>query len=950
MNRNFAKVALALGLCGLGAYALADGWEICIDPNNTAPYSIPYGYLTQENELIATTIGTVGTVTYGSQTGPCFFAPGGPVTANVVGRIGFMSGNTGSIQSSDDDHMMYTFGMPFSPANSWSTAHILKAPPGSTAVTNTLWNTPSLIFIGLSNRYVEASGNAGTTGVLCHADVIGDGVRVIWKLTNQDTAPRDLGLWYGAWVALLTSSFESSGFGDNAYIVLPGKKPVNAETRFIRAQDPQNFPSNVKFVLSQARGYGMQVDLGPTPSTSDNQGLNSDATLVDEIAIGSFNPLLGGPYSDGANVPDQIVPDRGIGSTAFLQKYQPANGVAVGGSRTIIQYIRDTWGNSRYSIPPTPNQLQNSVPSDRPFSTVVDAPHILLTDTSGGGTNGLQNNPFNVRVYVDNVGGYTLNQQEIALSAVHVRLMVKQSENLTFTTGTTSTRVINGETWVYQEKTIPSVAQRAIVSLDWGLEADGVTVGDLAYRVEVTSTPGPSVANPMVINGTIRVAATTQLGLEPSANLVAFPWNFSDTSLESILGLDNPSDFTAYNWSPSQNSYVPAVSAARGVGTWIIYNSPSPTVRQLNGASAPSDTTTGGLNVQLKNGWNLIGNPYQYAFPLGQFVGVSAANGGQSFTFSQLVNQGIVSAFLAYWDADAGTYRYIQGVDAMVQPNRGYWIKVLTSQDLTLSFPAIYDLFVPDGGGFRAQVAQGNEWAQSTNHWRLNIQAQRGNQTDEENYVGAVNGDATLMQIPEPPLGPAQAVNLTVLNAANSPMAQVIRNQNVSQEWPVKLYAKQAGAVTLRWPNMTTVPSNVKLTLVNSATGQSIDMRTLSSVTVNMSANQTRDFKVKSVVNNATLPTIESVSASNGSVAMNNSPIVKFTLNSAATATVQIKNASGQLVSTLAANQACQAGENIYIWNLRSVRGITAGTYSAYVTATVNGQSMSKMATFSVSR
>ncbi len=933
MIRNVARAAISAGLLTLAGAAMA-GWDICIDPNNSQPYSTDYGINSQFNDLMRCTIGGSGTVTYGSATGPCF---GQAINANVIGRIGFASGPVGTVQSNFDDDMAYTFGMPFSPGGTWSYATIIKSTPGETGTTSTLWNGVSTFFVGVSHRYIEASGSVDTTGVVCHADVLGDCTRITWSLTNQDTEIHSLGLWYGAWIALLPSfasgAGQSAGFGSPPYVLLPGRKPLVAQTRLTRQSDPANFPDVVKFVYSQENAYGMQADLGPTPSTSDNTGQNSDATLVDEIAIGDATFLLGVPSGGDVNtMPDTVLPDAGFGSTGFITKYQPTGSLAQGQTRKIIQYVRDTWGNSRYALVPG----QGGTSTNRPFSTVVDAPRILLSADDGGGTNGLSNNPFTIRVYIDNVGGYTGNGTEFPLNSVHIKLNLP--EGMTFSGGDQAEKIIN------------NVPARTMTSVDWTVEADGIEVGDLPYSVSVTSIPGPSTTDPMIINGTIRVAATEKIRLEPGANLISVPWNFADTSWESILGLSTPQDFTAYNWSPSQNSYVISTSAARGVGTWIVVNPathPNEFIDNYAGATPPTDTTTGAPPTQLKSGWNLIGNPYQYAFPMGQFVGVSAANPGQSFTFAQLVSQGIVSPYLAYYDPEIGSYRYIQGTDAPVQPNRGYWIKVLTSQDLTLSFPALYDLFIPNGGGSRPAGSL-EDWSQSPTHWRVNIQAQQGSTVDAENYVGVVTNKTNGLQVAEPPMTPNMPMTLTVHDTANSaPMAQIIRGQNVQQDFFVKVYSKQGGAVKLSWPNMATVPSNVSLFLVNTETGQQLNMRSINQTGIQMHANETKVFKIKASATSDALPVIKSVSATNGTSRL--PAIVKFALNSPAKVTLEIKNSAGRVVATLLKDQETQAGESAYPYR-SLLSGLGKQTFTAVVTATAESNTTSMSTTFTVSR
>jgi hypothetical protein len=568
----------------------------------------------------------------------------------------------------------------------------------------------------------------------------------------------------------------------------------------------------------------------------------------------------------------------------------------------------------------------------------VDGPHVIRPDDSGTGTNGLENNPFLVRVYVDNTGGYSLNDTASRLDDVFITLNLPAGMAIT-----------NGDPIT---KRLATVQPFQVAAVEWTVEADGIEIGDLPYSVVVTSTPGP--AQGITMNGSIRVAATKQVKLEPGANLVSLPWIFGDTSWDSVLGLTSPTDYTAYEWNPVKNSYVISTSAKRSRAAWIIMNPtthPTTEVIPLSGASTPADIlvdpATGvgqAPNTQLKGGWNLVGNPFPYAIPVSDLVGVPASNPSQGFSFAQLVNQGVVAPFLAFWDPSISNYRFVQGIGAMLQPHRGYWLKVQTSQDLTLVWPGVTDTFIPGG-----RRAGGEDWVQTPNHWRLNIKAASASGQDQENYIGVATSGSGELQIPEPPEGPTQDISVSFDGAIanlNSRMAQVLSNRNGNLTFKAAVKSRKAGNVTISWPNLATLPSNVTLTLVDQITHQSLNMRTRSSTQFFANANSTRQFTIQVGSTEANVQPLGSVLTSAGQISIQKPATVTYGLNVDAKVSIRVLNsANGEVVKILSGLDRYQ-GANSAIWNLKNSNGATVapGSYWIEVTAVANGNTASKRA------
>lgn len=915
-------IASLLGISATAALAQV-GWYQCIDPVNTAPRSATYGINAIQTRLFGCSVGVSGTTTYGGANGPCYGPT--PLTANHQGRYGFYYGSDGSAQSTFDDNLILTMGMPLEPMGSFGYATTVedgaRALFGAAAI--------SLAFVGESDHYMIHESTNGNVHVRMQVDIIGDAARVQWTLTNTDaTAAHTIGLWTGHWLNMLSNEPDATGaqqsgstgpgFGllsKPGYTVVPGSKPPTTDRRFTRALDPAGFPQWVNFDFSQSTAYGMRIENGTTEATLDLSG-QSETEEASELVLGKHFFTMGVDGAD-STFPDVLLPDtRFDQSTAYIQKYAEQN-VISGGSRTIVQYIRSTWGSSNYA---------------KPYSVVVDGPKLLAADPAG--VNGLTPNEFTIRVWVDNTRGFSSVDREVPLNDVKVRLVLP-----------TGLALAPGES---VQKVIPVVAPRDANFVDFEVVADGDTFGDLVYAAVVDPIPGPK----KTVTGRVTVAATPRLRLVAGANLVTTPFLFGDSSWESILQLTSPADFQAFSFDPNQNGYIVSASASRANGTWIITDTNQGMIALAGNPTTPSDASTGAPLKQLKSGWNMIGNPYNYAFPLGQIVGVSGANPSQSFTWAELVSQGFVNGALAYWDAGTQSYKYINGNDAQLEPNRGYWIFVTTVQDLTVSWPPVFAEFLP--GSFRS----GDNWSQSANQWRLQLVARNNLSMDDMNFVGQAKSAAAekTLRIMEPPMGPTQQVGVSVeavIDGRQTRLAQALNNKTGRQEWKVIVDVKEAGPVTVTWPNVATTPRDMRFRLEDVATGASRDMRQSSGYTFTMNTPGTRQFKVQADPGAASRAVIGNVVVARPGRDGNSPFTINYTLSTDATTSVRILAGSGKEIFTVSRGRADRAGENTVTWALRDNANVAVapGAYRVEILAeTANGERVRKFVAINVVR
>lgn len=934
-----ATLTASVGLAQFGNWG-----SVCVDPMNMMPRTNDHNVGRIGNDLMVIGLGLSGSVTYGGENGPCFNPA---VTIPIAGNFAINIGPQGSIhqtsQDFQDDGMAVTFGAFQDPA--WCYAAISKGGE------RTRWGAGgfSEFFVGFSNRYMRATQTVANVRAQLQIEVVADAIRFRWNLTNLDTADANIGLWFGGAVAMLVGGGQSftgdisTGFGGfpgkGTYVFLPNQRPPNTDISFDKNLNPATFPAYADLCFGQTDAFGIRVENESSAATSDVA--ENQPAIADRFWIGKNTFLLGAVDATDAAFPVAMLPDTTYQrNSAFVQAF-PEQVVPAGQSIQILHYVRSTWGTSDYKLP---------------YGVVVDAPKLIGTpqnDFNGNPLGGnIFPNPFNMRVYVDNVGGYGFDGREFPLNDVRVKVKFAANSGITLTGATA--------TVPYElERTIAVVPERETRFLDFQATAGPNVSGIVPYTVEIFSQPG-NVRK--TIQGSITFAARPRLSLVKDANFVTFPFTFTDTSLETILeNFLDPNvaggDFQAYRWDPIQQGYVIANSVERGRSYWVIYNNDAGTNTIANLAGSPT-MPPANLNssqlIQNRFGFNMIGNPYNYPIPVNQINGVSAAAPQTSRTFREMVELGYVQSFLTTWDPVAKDYVFIDSESGVLEPNRGYWVRVLTPDDVTFNFPPVFETFVPE------QQRRPNAWRQTERQWKLQLSARTADGIDAQNFVGqAASADqARKLRIYEPPMAPVQKVAIAIeeqINGQPTRMAQSLSETQGRHEWKIIVTAKEAGDVTVTWPNLGTLPKNVRLRLEDKATGASRFLRQTSGYTFRMDKPGTRELRLTSEVGGIATAVIGNVVASQPARSTNrNSPFtISYTLSGDATTSVRILAANGKEVFTVTRGRADRAGQNSVVWNLRNAanQAVAPGTYRVeIVVETATGERVRKVVPINVIR
>lgn len=901
-NSRFLSVYI-LGTLGVSS-AFADWREVCPPPDNTPPFSTDAAFQSLTSPLFAVSLGIGGTSNWKAG---CFSAA--DINGNLAGNIGFGVGNQGTVRTALDNRMALTLSFGHDVGAVFGRFGYATIQEDATS-TRFGANGFSTTFTGASDTYFYARTTNNNTQIDLRVDLVGDAARLDWTFTNVDAAnTHAVGMMFGQALGILTSIAQNNQTPTPEYYVsVPGIKPPRTERRWARATDPSGFPSEVNFGLSRTDAYGMRVENSASDATTDAADPTASQTPVDGFVLGTPGLLLGGVAADGLDaMPNAIFQEPisdviAVRQPAFIQTWLPQS-LAVGGTRKIVAFYRNTWSDSQYG---------------KPYSVVVDPPKVVNLDPTN--SNAFESNPFPVRVWVDNNRGFSSIDKELPLQDVRVELLLP--------TGLTA---VGGSV-----RTIPRIDARRMVPIDFQVSVDNFTAGDVTYQVRVTPTPGPV----KTITGQIKIVSQPRLQLRQNANLVTSPWTFQTPTWETILGLAPDADFRAFNYEPTQRRYVISTGPDRGKGTWIIMNQEqaitlggSPTAPN-DGAPQP-DGSGGAPLITLKPGWNLVGNPYQTSIQLGQIVGSAASNSNGAFTFSELVQQGIISGSLAYWDQDTATYKFIQKATDSMEPQRGYWIYVYSSQNVVIRYPAVFTPF--------ARATNEPSWTQSDKQWRLQLAARTNSSADDFNYIGIANSATVAKKtvIEEPPIAPIDgAVSMAVekdVNGQATRLAQSLSDKAGRQEFKVSVFAKDAGPVTVTWPNLSTIPKNVRVRLVDTATGETRDLRKVSGYRFDAASASTREFKIQVETGTVSRAVIGNVVVTRNSRGTGGDTSIRLTYSLAtdATTTVRILKANGTEVMTVSRGRADKAGQNEVVWNLmdQANRAQPPGTYRAEIVA-----------------
>jgi len=395
---------------------------------------------------------------------------------------------------------------------------------------------------------------------------------------------------------------------------------------------------------------------------------------------------------------------------------------------------------------------------------------------------------------------------------------------------------------------------------------------------------------------------------------------------------------TDYRYFPDAN--VTAVTP--GIGFWLLNRNRE--VIDLPDDATPADTTRS-YAVDLRAGWNQIGNPFTTSLRLDQ-VRVASTEGGD-WSLAEAVSRNMLLPALYAYDPAANEYTWeLTAAETYMDPYRGYWI--LAREDLTLLFPPP-TLINPAAA---LTIAEAPVPA-GPNNWKVDLRVTvPGLKASTQSLAARTNAARGLDQydVPKPPdsvkRDPTYVQSALYAGESAAGTAYLVDTRDANerqQQWNLVVKSNAINApVTVSWPSLEALPNDLVATLVDDATGERRYMRTTTSYTF-----RTGEAPTERVLKIVVQPRSEGGLSISGVHAAQTAQgvVLTYSLSAESAVDVRVRNIAGLVVSEVASERLSPAGQNTLLWNGRSKRGnpVPSGRYLCEITARspLTGQSLS---------
>ncbi len=376
--------------------------------------------------------------------------------------------------------------------------------------------------------------------------------------------------------------------------------------------------------------------------------------------------------------------------------------------------------------------------------------------------------------------------------------------------------------------------------------------------------------------------------------------------MDAPMGLGRPAtDWNAYGMiAGSPTPYVPVDPGyfRRGRGYWIhAFRGGA-----LGAGVAPMDADST-FAADLPTGWSIIGCPFMRGVPWNDAY-IQVERAGTVLPLQEAAAKGwLYGTIYGYTN---GSYVPLEpGSSPGLEPWGGYLICAQSACKLLVNLTPNVTT-----GASSDPVRK-----PSADAWRINLVAAANGFADACTVIGRQNGTQTPTQ-PHPPLGPG--VDLFVQSTGvvdGSPGNAIdLRSGGRSATWDIGVRSAQGDApVTVTWPDLSELPTDLAAYLVDPVGGKRIYMRTATSHTFRGPQRALR-VEVKPHAATATITSLSAVPTGAGRAD------ITFTLSADAQVEATLMNIAGRPVKVLASGDVCTAGVNVLHWDGRSATGTRA--------------------------
>jgi len=480
------------------------------------------------------------------------------------------------------------------------------------------------------------------------------------------------------------------------------------------------------------------------------------------------------------------------------------------------------------------------------------------------------------------------------------------------------------------------------LTYDWtAQDAEGNPAGtfdDNTAEHPTWTAPEVGVPTDYTISVTVRCSADASISAQGSFGVQVLPvlrHTFAGEAL--MVGVPIQPNFTGFmedllgadavaRWNAAEQQYVgaavPSSVCVLGEGCWARFGSEQT-------VEVPGTPYVGDLfRRHVEHKWNLV------ALPWNQNLAVAAMSSDPPGKIDQFT-----------WTYYGGDYHLtaaikgLPGVGTDLEPWRAYWVYAKEGCDLILDRGVTPSSVEPMCVGDKSQ----------DDVWVIQVVASAGGMTDRTNYCGvSPQGDA--LDIPNPPIASGRVdLYFTSDRGAKHALEFCTHQPGGSFEWDFEVLAPAAGQETrVACPDLSSVPSNYKVYLIDQDADKTVYMRTTRAYRYVASSQAPRHFVLRVVddTHRSVVVTGLATQQVNASQAT-----ISYTLSAQADATIRVYNIAGRCVRSIAQGRPTAPGLHSAAWDLRSDTGskVPSGLYLVQVTArTEEGAQVSVMSAMTI--